>query len=62
MKKFQHTKIPIKDFTEEIKIEYNIADITDNGYVYMKLRKGMYGLKVAGILAFNFVVSNLNTV
>ena len=34
-------------------------DIVDNGYVYIDILKGVYGLKEAGILAFNYPVENL---
>ena len=34
-------------------------DITENGHVYIEIRKGMYGLKEAGIIAFNYSVENL---
>ena len=34
-------------------------DIVDNGYVYIKIRKGMNGLKESEILAFNYIVENL---
>ena len=52
-------QIPLKYFTQEICNEYNILDIVNNDYVYIEIRKGMYGLKEAGILAFNYVVENL---
>jgi hypothetical protein len=31
--------------------------IADDGYVYLEIRRGMYGLKEAGIIAFNQLVS-----
>ena len=39
--------------------EYDIASIASNGFVYVEIRKGMYGLKEAGIIAFNRLVKNL---
>ena len=33
-------------------------DIAENGHVYIEIRKGMYGLKEVGILAFNYLVEN----
>jgi hypothetical protein len=33
--------------------------ITSNGYVYLKIRRGMYSLKEAGILAFNQLIQKL---
>ena len=52
-------RIAQKYFTKEIRDEYNIDAIANNGFVYVEIRKGMYGLKEAGILAFNYVVKNL---
>ena len=59
MKQYQYMRISLKYFTAEICEEYNILYIADNGYVYIETRKGMYDLKEAGILAFNYVVENL---
>ena len=39
--------------------EYNIQDIQSNGFVYVEIRKGMYGLKEAGIIAFKRLVEKL---
>jgi hypothetical protein len=33
--------------------------IANGGYVYLKIRRGMYGLKEAGIIAFNQLVKKL---
>ena len=59
MKKYQYTQLALKYFTKEIRNKYNIEDIADNGCVYVKIRKGMYGLKEAVILALNYVIQNL---
>ena len=56
MEKFQYMKIPVKYFTPEICSEYNIHNLTYNGYVHIEIRKGMYVLKEAGILAFDYIV------
>ena len=40
--------------------EYNIAHFTEkDGYVYCEIRKGMYGLKEARIIAYQDLVKNL---
>ena len=52
-------RIPLKYFTDEIKQQCNIMDIADNGYVYIEIRKGIYGLKEKGILAFSYLVESL---
>ena len=59
MKKFRYMKIPLKYIHKEIMDEYNIQDIQSNGFVYVEIRKGMYGLKEAGIIAFKRLVEKL---
>ena len=59
MKIFRYTQIPLKYITTEIMEEYDIKNIAFNGYVYVEIRKGMYGLKETGIIAFNRLVSKL---
>ena len=39
-------RIHLKDISNEVIIEYSILPIADSsGYVYIEIRKGMYGLK-----------------
>ena len=43
-----------KDVPEDIRKTYNLADkVTQDGYVYGKISKGIYGLKQAALLAYN---------
>ncbi len=39
--------------------EYNLLSKVQNGYVYMQIIKGMYGLPQAGMLAKNFLKERL---
>ena len=39
--------------------EYKIKDIASNGYMYVEIRKMMYGLKEPVIITFNQLVSKL---
>ena len=59
MENFRYMKIPLNFITAEIMKKYNINDITSNGYVYIEIRKAMYGLKEAGIIAYQLLVKNL---
>ena len=53
-------KIPLKHIPEDIITTYNLRNlVTSDGYVYVKIKKGMYGLKQAAILAYNNLVNNL---
>eukprot|EP00978_Attheya_sp_CCMP212_P020673 scaffold59435_cov43-Attheya_sp.AAC.3 len=47
--KFMH--IPVKIIPERIMIQYNLNRLVHNGYVMVQIKKGMYGLPQAGILA-----------
>ena len=60
MKTFQYMRIALKYFTKETRDEYIIDAIANSGLVYFEIRKGVYGLKEAGTLAFiNYIVNNL---
>ena len=52
MKRYEYVRIKLTDIPAEVIVEYNLRDKADeNGYVYVEVRKGMYGLPQAGILA-----------
>ena len=56
----QYIRIHAKYFTEEFRKEYNMDEFIDKyGYVYCEIRKGMYGLKETGCVAFQNLVKNL---
>ena len=45
-------RLKVSDIPDEIMQEYNLHEKkTDEGYVYCEIRKGMYGLPQAGIIA-----------
>jgi hypothetical protein len=48
----EYVRIKIKDVPDEIIKEYNLREmVDDDGYLYVEVRKGMYGLPQAGLLA-----------
>ena len=49
--RFEYMKMPLVILPEDIIIHYNLRDKARNGFVYIEIRKGMYGLPQAGILA-----------
>ena len=53
-------QIPLKYLTQKFQDEHNVNK-DDNGYVYVEIRKFMYGLKEAGVLSFNYVIKKLTT-
>ena len=60
MTRCEYMKIHYKHFPDDIKEQYGIDELkTDNDYVYVKIKKGMYGLKQAAILAYENLMNNL---
>ena len=54
-------KFHISTIPQEIIDEYNSLDIVDNhGFVYVKIVKGMYGLKQAGNIAHKDLIHHLS--
>jgi len=50
---FQYMTIHSDKIPPEVQNEYNTADLADtNGYIYFEIRKGLYRLKEAGIVAW----------
>jgi hypothetical protein len=48
---FEYMKMLLSRFTEEIIQKYNLNALSIDGWLYIEIRKGMYGLKQAGLLA-----------
>ena len=55
---FQYVRVPQRFIPDEIKNEYNLV-LEPDGYTYFEIRRGMYGLKEAGIIAYKHLVKNL---
>ena len=52
-------KISQKSIHPDIVNKYNLQSKFHNGYKYCEINKGMYGLKGAALLAYNFLVKKL---
>ena len=59
MKTPEYMKTPLKYIPPDIINKYNLQSKFHNGYIYCDINKGMYGLKQAALLAYNFLVKNL---
>ena len=56
----QYMRIHLKDIPNKVIVEYSILPpAKSSGYVYVEIRKGMYGLKGAGIIAYKRLIRNL---
>ncbi len=52
MKRYVYMRLKIPDIPDKIIKEYNLQEsVTPDGYMYCEIRKGMYGLPQAGIIA-----------
>lgn len=56
MDRYEYMRVDIRTIPKAIIDYYNLLDIVENGYVYVEIRKGMYGLPQAGILANNELI------
>jgi hypothetical protein len=56
---YEYMQLALNTLPEEIVLQYNLRAIAHNGYVYLEIRKGMYGLPQAGILANQLLVKCL---
>jgi hypothetical protein len=57
--RFGYTKMLLSRFPEEIIQKYNLNDLAIEGWVYIEIRKGIYGLKQAGLLATQLLQNRL---
>jgi hypothetical protein len=51
MERFEYMRMPIRLIPPDFLDKYELHDKIYNGFLYMEIRKGMYGLPQAGILA-----------
>jgi hypothetical protein len=59
MDEFEYMRIAVHLIPEDIMRQYNLYELVHNGYVYVEIQKGMYGLPQAGRLANDRLVKLL---
>ena len=60
MPKPEFMRIAYKYIPPDIRLRYNLdSKVAEDGYIYIKIKRGMYGLKQAAILAHQQLVKNL---
>jgi hypothetical protein len=59
MARYEYMRIPTSAIPDVIMQEYDLAPLVHNGHVLVEIRKGMYGLPQAGILANDRLVKHL---
>ena len=55
----EYTRLPIAIIPQEIISEYNLLPLVNNGFVYILIQKGLYGLPHAGKLANDELIKHL---
>ena len=51
MNRYEYMRIPVKYIPQDIMDQYNLHDLIKNNHVLVEIRKGMYGLPQAGLVA-----------
>jgi hypothetical protein len=51
LERYEYVRISVNMVPEDIMNEYNLHALVHNGYLYVEVQKGMYGLPQAGLLA-----------
>ena len=60
MNEAEYMRIQYKYFPEDVRKQYQLDEKVDsNDYIYIKIKKGMYGLKQAAVLAYDQLVEHL---
>jgi hypothetical protein len=59
LSRFEYMEMLLSRFPEEIIQRYNLNALGVGGWVYIEIRKGMYGLKQAGLLANQLLQTRL---
>ena len=54
-------KLPLEIIPDDIIQQYNLKKLSDNGWVYIEILKGMYGLKQVGKIAYDELVKHLKS-
>ena len=56
----KYMRMPLTDIPQEIIDEYNLSDlVTPHGWIYMEIRKALYGLSQSGALAAKKLAADL---
>jgi hypothetical protein len=57
--RYEYTRLPLAIIPDEVIQKYNLTDKAVEGWVYLEIRQGMYGLKQAGLLANQLIQQRL---
>ena len=61
MERYEYMRLKLADLPDDVIKHYNLeSKLTSDGYVYLEVQKGMYGLPQAGILEHKLLEKRLN--
>ena len=61
MSRYEYMRLKLSDLPEDFVKQYNLnSKVTKDGYVYIEIRRGMYGLPQSGLLAQQLLEKRLN--
>jgi hypothetical protein len=61
MPRYEYMRLKLSDLPEDFVKQYNLnSKVTKDGYVYIEIRRGMYGLPQSGLLAQQLLEKRLN--
>ena len=61
MPQYEYMRLKLSDLPDDVIRHYNLENIvTEDGYIYTEIRRGVYGLPAAGILAQQLLGKCLN--
>ena len=62
MARYEYMRLKLCDIPEDLKKHYNLATkVKNDGYVYIEIRRGIYGLPQSGLLAQQLLGKRLNS-
>ena len=61
MTRFEYMRLKLSNLPDDVVHHYKLANkVTKDGYVYVEIRRGMYGLPQAGLTAQKLLEQRLN--
>ena len=57
--RYEYMKMPLTIFPEHTIQQYNMREHAKNGFIYLEIRKAIYGLPQAGVLANKLLKARL---
>eukprot|EP00956_Cyclotella_meneghiniana_P045361 scaffold364543_cov146-Cyclotella_meneghiniana.AAC.1 len=61
MKRYEYMRMKLSDIPEDVQTHYNLREkATKDGFVYVEIRRGMYGLPQGGLIAQELLEERLN--